>query len=288
MERWSYCHMDPDKIQVLGIFCPLCGADTGLIWREKNLIARRCKKCRVIFCPSSKETHSIYDERYFERWYIRMRFRRKRYLKKLIEKIEKILNLQPGSLLDIGCGAGIFLEIMKEKGWEISATEISPYACRYCKENGFDVICCQLEEAGFLDSNFDLVTILDVIAHLHKPQNYLKEIHRILKQDGLLVIKTPHHPSFLFVFANLFSFTNRSRSLLHIPAQIFHFTPGSIKKFLSRNGFHILSIIRVNDIPAFLLSFSLKSMCILLEQLFLRAVFGSDSLVVIARKKFHI
>ncbi|MCM8822294.1 MAG: class I SAM-dependent methyltransferase [Candidatus Omnitrophica bacterium] len=279
--------MDSDKIQILGLFCPLCGGDTELIWKD-NLIARRCKKCGVIFCPSSKETTSIYDESYFERWYIKSRFKRKRYIRKLIEKIGKAWPLQPGNLLDIGCGVGIFLEIMKENGWKISGTEVSPYACRYCEKKEFDVVCCQLEEAGFLSSYFDLITAFDVIAHLYKPQNYLREIYRILKKDGLLIIKTPHHPAFLFRFANIFRFTRKSKSLLHIPAQIFHFAPCSIKKFLSMNGFDILSTIRVNDIPAFFISFSLKSMFIFLEQLFLRIISGSDSLIVIARKKFPI
>ncbi|MCM8815549.1 MAG: class I SAM-dependent methyltransferase [Candidatus Omnitrophica bacterium] len=280
--------MDSDKIQVLGIFCPVCSEKTTLIWHEGIWTARRCKKCGLIFCPLLKKTHSIYDERYFHRWYVKNQVKRKRYLKKLIKKIEKMVNIQPGYLLDIGCGIGIFLELMREKGWRSSGTEISYYAYQYCIEKGFDVICSELEVAGFKDSIFDLVTVFDVIAHLYNPQNYLKEIHRILKQEGLLIIKTPNHPAFVFRFASILRFTRKSKSLLHIPVQVFHFTPESIRKFLLMSGYNVLFLIRVNDIPAFLLSFSLKSLCFFFEQLFLRLIGGSDSIVVIASKKFPI
>ncbi len=279
--------MDSDKIQILKDCCPLCAEKTELIWKEKNYTARRCISCGVIFCPASL-VPSLYDEKYFNRWYIKNRIRRKRYLKKLLGRIEILSNLEPGSLLDVGCGTGFLMEVMTEKGWHCFGIDTSIFASDYCKKMGHNVICCDFKNAGFPDGFFDVVTVFDVIAHLETPQEYLKEIRRVLKDGGILIIKTPYHSPFFFRLLNMFRFAGRTRSLLHIPAQIFHFTPVSIRNLISTNGFDVLSVLRVNDMPAFLLSFSLKSTFVFIAQLMLRIIFGSDSTIIVARKKFHI
>lgn len=280
--------MDINKKQVLIQSCFLCDSKKlRLLWKEDCYLAFECKDCKVVFCPVFQDVN-LYNESYFSQWYIRCRYKRKRYLKKLLRRIEILFDIKPGRVLDIGCGTGLLLEIMKEKSYKVIGIDTSFFAYKYCKDKKLEVSCCSLNNAEYAPSSFDIITLFDVIAHLRNPASYLREIRIILKDTGLLVIKTPYHPQIFFRLANLFRFTRKSKSMLHIPAQVFHFTPDSIKKLLSSNGFEALHIIKINDIPSFFISFSFKSIVIFLSQLFLKIFHYHDSMIVVARKRFPI
>jgi SAM-dependent methyltransferase len=98
-----------------------------------------------------------------------------------------------GRILDIGCSTGIFLSSMKRIGWDTYGVEPSQYAASYARSqfeinvfNGF------LENARFENDFFDVVTLWDVLEHVYDPIQTLKEIQRILKPDGLLLINIPN------------------------------------------------------------------------------------------------
>jgi len=89
--------------------------------------------------------------------------------------------------------------------------------------------------------------MLDVIAHLKEPAAYVEACGRLLKPGGCLVIKTPNHTGFLFFIARLLSFTGKSRTLLHVPAQIFHLNENSIKEMGAAGGFKFMKIHNIKD-----------------------------------------
>lgn len=277
--------MDVDKTQIL--VCPLCHSSARLIWKENKYRVVKCRMCSVISCLSGEKNSFTYGEDYFNRWYIRVEYKRKRYLKKLIKKISHFTRIPGGKLLDTGCGIGLLMEIMRENGWKTYGIDTSTFAYQYCKKKGLDVSLCQLKDAGFDSCFFDVVTVFDVLAHLQNPVVFLKGIYEILKENGILIIKTPSHPEILFRIASIFRFTGRSKSIVHIPAQIFHFTPHSLRNLLSKNDFETICTLRINEMPAFFLSFSPKTILVFAQQLLLRLISGSDSLILIARKKFH-
>ncbi len=274
--------MDTDKIQILD--CPICGYYSGRIWSETIYHAFRCKKCGVIFC-GHKASRFLYDEDYFCRWYIKPFQKRKRYLKKILRKIEKFVELPEGNYLDVGCGAGIFLDIAKENRWQATGMDISTAAVDYCRKKNLNVIPGDLAESGFQSEQFDVVSLFDVIAHLENPVNYLREIRRIIKSSGVLIIKTPRHPPRLFHIACFLRFTRKSRVILHIPAQIFHFNECSLRKICSLSGFDTVSVFRTNDLPCFFLKHGPVDMVLTFLYLFLKIFCGDDSVVAICRKK---
>jgi len=283
MEGRTDCDMGTTEKQVLNnVLCPVCRWDTDLIWSDKNYFARKCKRCHVIF--SSTNTFVKYDEKYFSTWYIKPYFKRKRYFEKLLKKIENCIEIPCGKLLDAGCGTGIFLEIAKKHSFDVCGIETSLFAVQYCKERGFDAICCDIKKSDFPDNYFDVVTMFDVIAHLENPLGYLNHIRKLLKNEGIIIIKTPYHPLLLFKIAQLLGFTGMSKGLLHIPAQIFHFTPLSLKNLLSFAGFDTMCILKVNEMPSFFLSFSPKTMASFFVQLILKIIYGADSVVIIGKK----
>lgn len=115
--------------------------------------------------------------------------------------------VRPGpnhTILDIGCGAGYFLNLIRgayhEKGFEptvvgadISAYQVSYMAERMRREGIPRVIAVtgNGEYLPFANESFDLVTCSEVIEHIQNPRRALSEMRRVLKPDGVLLLSTP-------------------------------------------------------------------------------------------------
>jgi len=108
-------------------------------------------------------------------------------------------------LLDIGTGAGYFLKLAKDKGFDVIGIEVSERASEFAKKNyGIPVLNISgLEKAGFEDSSFDVITLFHVIEHLPSPANTLKEIYRILSDKGILVVITPNRSAFITILSRV-------------------------------------------------------------------------------------
>lgn len=142
-----------------------------------------------------------------------------------------------GRILDIGCGRGFFLNRMKQSGWSAFGVELNKEMALYGKEKfGLDIFCGTLQEVRFFDAFFDVVNLRHVLEHLLSPYQTLTHIHRILKQDGIVVITVPNFDGFQ---RKIFG-----RHYLAV-ASIFHisqFTPYSLRSLLKRTGYQIISI----------------------------------------------
>ena len=165
--------------------------------------------------------------------------------KRYLGPIEGLLNLiyelrlkrvvgdrPPGRALDIGCGRGILLAKLRERGWEVEGTELSGDAARYARETlGLKVEAKSLQELHYPDRSFDLIILWHVLEHLHDPQAMLAEIHRILKPDGLFLVAVPNFGSWEARMGKRHWFH------LNVPGHLLHFTKGTIERDLRRAGF---------------------------------------------------
>lgn len=94
-------------------------------------------------------------------------------------KILKRRGLKPHHrILDYGCGAGLFVQFLKEQG--------------YAEVYGFDAYMPGFADACVLEQQYDAVVSYDVIEHLEDPRQFLAEMVGLLRPDGLLVIGTPN------------------------------------------------------------------------------------------------
>jgi len=100
-----------------------------------------------------------------------------------------------GSLLDVGCGNGDFLLRMKHLGWNAQGIDPDPLAVLAAQERGLSVQTSSLDEAGFPDKSFDVITMSHVIEHVPDPIELLKECRRVLKKGGQLILLTPNPES---------------------------------------------------------------------------------------------
>jgi 2-polyprenyl-3-methyl-5-hydroxy-6-metoxy-1,4-benzoquinol methylase len=103
------------------------------------------------------------------------------------------LHAQPGGrLLEIGCGSGAAMQLMKRKGWEVTGLDFDEGAVSNARSKGLDVRHGQLSAQAFADDCFDAVVMSHVIEHVPAPGELLAECRRILKKGGVLVVLTPN------------------------------------------------------------------------------------------------
>ncbi|UCE37894.1 MAG: class I SAM-dependent methyltransferase [Thermoplasmata archaeon] len=126
----------------------------------------------------------------------------KRMISKMIEG-ERFSKNREYSLLDMGCSRGhdlfrINSEFnnynLKLVGYDIIPQDIE-YANRILKQKGLKNMSFKVanaENPGFEDNSFDVITCSEVMEHQEKPKQVLRECHRILKPNGIIIITTPN------------------------------------------------------------------------------------------------
>lgn len=94
-------------------------------------------------------------------------------------------------ILDIGCGPGYTLDRLRDFG-QCVGVDYSPDAARFCQERGYsEVVVADAQALPVADGTFDLVVSLDVMEHLEDDATAAKEVFRVLKPGGLLVMTVP-------------------------------------------------------------------------------------------------
>jgi SAM-dependent methyltransferase len=94
-------------------------------------------------------------------------------------------------ILDAGCGSGRTLEELREYG-EVSGIELSPEAAEIARGRGeYDVRVGRLEELPWEAGTFDLISCLDVIEHTPDDRLTLRELRRVCKPGGWLLVTVP-------------------------------------------------------------------------------------------------
>jgi 2-polyprenyl-3-methyl-5-hydroxy-6-metoxy-1,4-benzoquinol methylase len=95
-------------------------------------------------------------------------------------------------LLDIGCGVGSFLWMMKKAGWDVLGIEPDTNYAQAGEAKYQVPIKAEMFEEAVLDSSaFDMVCLFHVIEHVASPRNILTRIRDVLKADGTLFLETP-------------------------------------------------------------------------------------------------
>ena len=149
-----------------------------------------------------------------------------------------------GRLLDVGCGAGLFLKAAESQGWDAAGVEISPAAAEYAATVlHLPVISSRLERAGIADSSFDVVTLLDTLEHLGDPLGTLTEARRVLKPGGRLILNTPDFES------SSRRGLGKSWAVLTPAEHLHYFTERTLRRMLEKAGFDVpvlVNLLRFN------------------------------------------
>ena len=151
-----------------------------------------------------------------------------------LEAIFKKYNIAPKTILDLGCGGGEFLNSFNKK-WQKFGVEPSVFASKIAAaKKHLEVRNQELLTCHFPDSYFDIVTAWHVLEHLYNPKETLREMRRILKDDGVFLLSTPNTDSLGFKLAK------ESWFHLDAPRHLSLFNRLALKKILTSSRFRIL------------------------------------------------
>ncbi len=96
-----------------------------------------------------------------------------------------------GKVLDIGCGNGDYAFNLKKMGFDVLAADMDIERFQYKGQIDFKE-CDVTEKLPFGDNTFDFIVFSEVVEHLKNPYDVFKELNRILKSGGKIVLSTPN------------------------------------------------------------------------------------------------
>ncbi len=97
-----------------------------------------------------------------------------------------------GRALDVGCGYGVLMHMLNERGYNTVGCEMGRPAVKFCQSRGLNVVRGMAPGLPFRDASFNLVVSFHVIEHVLEPAQFIASLTRVLKPGGALVIVTDH------------------------------------------------------------------------------------------------
>lgn len=206
--------------------CPACYENVRSLHGEKNgYPVFRCRGCGTLYCDCSPMDYDgYYDE---------SNLAIPEFIKKRLEQVFRQLDgyRRTNRLLDIGCGAGLLLEVARRAGWQAEGVEISQTAAEHVRSEGFNVFVGDLGEAPYPDHYFDVVIASELIEHVPDPLATLRHTARILRPGGLFWATTPNASSFSARILGV------KWSTVCPPEHLQLFSANGIRKLSARAGF---------------------------------------------------
>jgi SAM-dependent methyltransferase len=195
---------------------------------------RQCEMARTVPAPPPEHIGDYYPRGYYGRG--------KRYsssLEGLLDwlysfrgRLIEIANgLEPGRVLDVGCGRGQLLFQLRKRGWEVIGTELSEDSAEYAREVlKLDVRTADLHDLDLPADYFDTVILWHVLEHIPDPAALLAEVRRILRPGGTLLVAVPNFGSWEARWGQDRWFH------LDVPRHLNHFTPDALRGYLRDAG----------------------------------------------------
>ncbi len=186
MKRLDPCYLD-------------CGGYFHFAFSKNQFNILKCNNCNLHVL----ETDQNYDEfltQYYREGYFKGKDDKFGYADYILEEpmvrknargyLGSINKLKSeGSLLDVGCAAGFFMDEARKMGYSVQGIDTSEYIVSLAKDDIREKIrCVPLHKANFSFDQFDIVIMFDLIEHLSDPRNDLKMLGTAVKKNGLLVI----------------------------------------------------------------------------------------------------
>ena len=140
-----------------------------------------------------------------------------------------------GPLFDVGRGGGLFLGMMRERGFPVLGLDNSPEAAAIAwRRQQVPVVCALLEHAPLPARSMAVLTMFHVLEHLYDPRAYLTAAHHLLAPDGRLVVQVPNAACWPF------RLLGHAWNGVDVPRHLFDFRACDVEKLVESCGFEVV------------------------------------------------
>jgi len=139
-----------------------------------------------------------------------------------------------GSLLDVGCGTGDFLNAAKNNGWKVTGIEPNEKARVIANTKTDNKVFDTLKLESLPTESFDVISLWHVFEHLPELENHIQVFKKLLKPNGSLIIAVPNHKSFDAKYYKEFW------AAYDVPRHLWHFSQNSIKRLFDKFQMNVI------------------------------------------------
>lgn len=232
------------------VSCPACNSTKSKEWVKKegfNFV--ECEACKTFYMnprPNKKLLKDFYlQSKNYIFW--------DKYIFPTSEKVRKNKIFKPRAsaiikkckaftskkeiLLEVGSAYGTFCECIKEENYfkKVIALEPTPKLSQTCARKGIETYNCTVEDFEYPEGRIDIVTCFEVIEHLFEPKLFLKKVHALLKEKGIVVLTCPNGQG---LYNRVFRILSTEINHEHLN----YFNPTSMQKLAESCGFNLVEI----------------------------------------------
>jgi len=218
--------------------CFLCGKNNFILkyrLKEKEIFC--CKNDGLFISKEAKIIKINYDRNYYNQspYPLNSKFNDNYFQTKLNKIISLTGELKP-NVLDIGCGWGNFLEVLKKNNISYLGVDSSKEAIKICTKKGLN---CQIASISHLIENgqkYSAITCFQVLEHLKNPLDFLTSIKNLLKTNGVLILTTPNNDS------PLRKILKQKWPVYNTDSHFVFYNKNTLKKIMFKTGFKKIKV----------------------------------------------
>lgn len=192
--------------------CPWCDSEKTQmhLWVKDYFLTgeafeiHECLKCGLLFTEPRPDSNHIGKYYQSEEYYSHQE-NKSGFIPKIYESVKKVnlkhkrklatKGMKVGTMLEIGCGVGDFLHEMEQRGWNCTGIEPSKEAKAIAQNRVKANILNPEDLATLKDESFDLITMWHVLEHVDNLKDEVRQLQRLLKKGGRLVLALPNFKS---------------------------------------------------------------------------------------------
>ncbi|HWR53550.1 MAG TPA: class I SAM-dependent methyltransferase [Bryobacteraceae bacterium] len=142
---------------------------------------------------------------------------------------------EEGPVLDVGCGGGLFLRMLKEQGYPVTGLDFSHKAAAVAwSAKAVPCVAADLASAPFRAASCAAVTMFHVLEHLTDPAAYLNAAHALLRPGGRLIVQVPNAACWQFLLLG------ENWTGIDVPRHLINFRARDLEALVEACGFEVL------------------------------------------------
>ena len=239
------CLIEKTMVETKCIFCEKIN-DNVLI-RENGYNGIKCSQCGLIYVsprPSAEEIVNLYGHdmaHVSAKSHISSRFPKRLHAKHNLGIIKKFI--KKGTMLEIGTGAGFFLNEARKNSFEVYGIELNNALTDFVNTKlGIPCKVSPLETSLFGEKKYDIIYHCDVISHFSDPITEFCKMNSMLNSKGLVVFETGN-------FGDVEEKYYKHFKKFQLPDHLFFFSEDNLKQLLTKTGFEFINIYRYSILP---------------------------------------